>query len=97
MKILKKITSVLLDHGVSSMLGWFAGLIVVQLINSAVEEEGLTNLWGYWSDKTVVDHSTYTAISWIVTALVGWGISELWQKLSSQALKSIRVNKNIEV
>ena len=44
MKILKKITSVLLDHGVSSMLGWFAGLIVVQLINSTIEEEGLTNL-----------------------------------------------------
>ena len=96
MKILKKITSVLLDHGVSSMLGWFAGLIVVQLINSTIEEEGLTNLWGYWSDKTVVDHSTYTTISWLVTALVGWGISVLWQKLSSRAFEAIKVNKNIE-
>jgi len=96
MKILKKITSVLLDHGVSSMLGWFAGLIVVQLINSTIEEEGLTNLWGYWSDKTVVDHSTYTTISWLVTALVGWGISVIWQKLSSRAFEAIKVNKNIE-
>lgn len=96
MKILKSIVSVFLNHGVSSMLGWFAGLVVVQLINSTIEEEGINNLWGYWSDKTVVDHSTYTAISWVITALVGWGISQLWQKLSSQALKFIRANNNIE-
>ena len=90
MNIFKRIASIFLDHGISSILGWCAGLIVIQLINSFIEEEGMTNLWGLWSDKMVVDHNAYTTISWIVTALVGWGISQMWQKSSQYLLKSIK-------
>ena len=90
MNIIKRIASIFLDHGISSILGWCAGLIVIQLINSFIEEEGMTNLWGLWSDKMVVDHNAYTTISWIVTALVGWGISQMWQKSSQYLLKSIK-------
>lgn len=90
MKILKRVATIFLDHGISSVLGWCAGLIVIQLINSFIEEEGLSNLWGFWSDKMVVDHNAYTTISWIVTALVGWGISQLWQKSSEHLLNIIK-------
>lgn len=45
MKILKQVISIFLGHGISSVLGWCAGLIVVQLIISFVEEEGIGNLW----------------------------------------------------
>ena len=90
MKQLKQILSIFLSHGISSVLGWCAGLVVVQLINSFIEEEGFGNLWGLWSDKLVVDHSAFTIISWIVTALVGWGgISQLWEKLSNYFLKTL--------
>lgn len=45
----KQLISILLGHGISSVLGWFAGLFVVQLINSFVEEEGIgwsvSKLW----------------------------------------------------
>ena len=90
MKILKRIATIFLDHGISSVLGWCAGLIVIQLINSFIEEEGMGNLWGLWSDKMVVDHDSFTTISWILTALVGWGISQLWQKSSEYLLKTIK-------
>ena len=90
MRLLQKLVTVFFNHGVSSLLGWCAGLIVVQLINSFLEEEGMTNLWGLWSDKLVVKHSTFTIVSWIGTAMIGWGISELWQRLSSQILKTIQ-------
>lgn len=90
MKLINRIVTILLDHGVSSILGWCAGLIVIQIINSFLEEEGVGNLWGLWSDKIVVDHNAYTIISWIITALVGWGISQLWQKTSEYLLNNIR-------
>lgn len=90
MKVIKRKVSILLDHGVSSILGWFAGLSVIQLIHSFIEEEGIANLWGIWSDKMVVDHTVYTANSWVVTALVGWGISQLWQKSSEYLLNTIQ-------
>lgn len=90
MKQLKQLLSILLGHGISSVLGWFAGLIVVQMINSFIEEEGIGNLWGLWSDKFVVDHTAFTIISWIATAIVGWGISQLWEKLSENLLKRLR-------
>lgn len=90
MKILKQVISIFLGHGISSVLGWCAGLIVVQLINSFIEEEGISNLWGLWSDKMVVDHSVFTIISWIATAIVGWGISQLWEQASKNLLKTIQ-------
>ena len=90
MKLLNRIVTILLDHGVSSILGWCAGLIVIQIINSFLEEEGVGNLWGLWSDKIVVDHSAYTIISWIITALVGWGISQLCQKTSEYLLNNLK-------
>lgn len=43
MKLIKRIVTILLDHGVSSILGWYAGLIVIQIINSFLEEEGIGN------------------------------------------------------
>lgn len=90
MNVLKKIASIFLNHGLSSILGWCAGLIVIQLINSFIEEEGVGNLWGLWSDKMVVDHDSFTIISWILTALAGWAISQLWQKSSEYLLKTIK-------
>lgn len=89
MKIIKQVFSIFLGHGISRILGWCAGLIVVQLINSFVEEEGIVNLWGLWSDKMVVDHSAFTIISWVATAIVGWAVSQLWERLSEKLLKTI--------
>ena len=90
MKLLNRIVTILLDHGVSSILGWCAGLIVIQIINSFLEEEGVGNLWGLWSDKIVVDHSAYTIISWIITSLVGWRIRQLWQQTSDYLLNNLK-------
>lgn len=78
MKSLRKILVFILDNLLSTFTGWIIGLASVQLVNSFLEEESWTNLWGYWSDKKVVSHDEFVVISWLSTALIGWFVMKLW-------------------
>ncbi len=85
--ILVQFFNELLGHGV----GWISGLLSVQLISNFFEERSISNLWGFWSDKWVVDHDTFTNLEWVIAAFGGYIIMKLvdkyWTPLLSKILK----------
>jgi hypothetical protein len=85
--ILVQFFNELLGHGV----GWVSGLLSVQLISNFFEERSISNLWGFWSDKWVVDHDTFTNLEWVIAAFGGYVIMKLvdkyWTPLLSKILK----------
>ena len=88
--ILVQFFNELLGHGV----GWVSGLLSVQLISNFFEERSISNLWGFWSDKWVVDHDTFTNLEWVIAAIGGYLIMKIIDKYWSPFLsKLLKINK----
>ena len=88
--ILVQFFNELLGHGV----GWISGLLSVQLISNFFEERSISNLWGFWSDKWVVDHDTFTNLEWVIAAIGGYLIMKLVDKYWSPLLsKMLNINQ----
>ena len=55
------------------------------------EEKGFSNLWGFWSDKWVVDHGTFSTLEWTIAAVFGFVIMQLvnkyWSPFVARAFK----------
>ena len=62
-------------------IGWVLGLISVQLVLLFFEEKGITNLWGFWSDKMVVEESTFSVIEWLTSAIIGYVVMQQVNKV----------------
>lgn len=57
-------------------IGWVLGLISVELVLLFFEEKGIMNLWGFWSDKMVVEESTLSVIEWLTSAIIGYMVMQ---------------------
>ena len=64
----KHISKEFLNFGI----GWVLGLFSVELVLLFFEEKGIMNLWGFWSDKMVVEESTFSVIEWLTSAIIGY-------------------------
>ena len=62
-------------------IGWIFGLISVQLVLLFFEEKGIMNLWGFWSDKIVVEKSTLSVIEWLTSAIIGYVVMQQVNKI----------------
>ena len=62
-------------------IGWIFGLISVQLVLLFFEEKGIMNLWGFWSDKMVVEESTLSVIEWLTSAVIGYVVMQQVNKV----------------
>lgn len=87
--ILVQFFNELLGHGV----GWVSGLLSVQLISNFFEEKSISNLWGFWSDKWVVDHDTFTNLEWAIAAIGGYLIMKLVDKYWTPFLSKLIYGK----
>ena len=76
-----------LNFGIGSVLG----LISVQLVLLFFEEKGITNLWGFWSDKMVVEESTLSGIEWLTSAIIGYVVM---QQVNKAIIKIKILNSN---
>ena len=65
-------------------IGWIIGLISVQLVLLFFEEKGIMNLWGFWSDKMVVEESTLSVIEWLTSAVIGYVVMQQVNKVISK-------------
>ena len=72
-------------------IGWIIGLISVQLVLLFFEEKGITNLWGFWSDKMVVEESTLSGIEWLTSAIIGYVVM---QQVNKAIIKIKILNSN---
>lgn len=71
-KLFNHIAKEFLNFGI----GWIFGLISVQLVLLFFEEKGIRNLWGFWSDKMVVEKTTLSVIEWLTSAIIGYVIMQ---------------------
>lgn len=71
-KAIKKIFFHLWNEIFEFGIGWVLGLVSVQLVLTFFEEKGMTNLWGIWSDKIVVEEMTLSIIEWVTSAIIGY-------------------------
>ena len=62
-------------------IGWVLGLISVELVLLFFEEKGIMNLWGFWSDKMVVEESTLSVIEWLASAVIGYLVMQQVNKV----------------
>ena len=62
-------------------IGWIFGLISVQLVLLFFEEKGIINLWGFWSDKMVVEKTTLSVIEWLTSAIIGYVVMQQVNKV----------------
>lgn len=62
-------------------IGWIFGLVSVQLVLLFFEEKGIMNLWGFWSDKMVVEESTLSVIEWLTSAVIGYVVMQQVNKV----------------
>jgi len=74
-------------------IGWLCGLLAVQLVLFFFEERGFTNLWGLWSDKMVVQESTLSIIEWLASALIGYFVMMLVNKIIKRVKLKYEENK----
>ncbi len=66
-------------------IGWIFGLISVQLVLLFFEEKGIMNLWGFWSDKMVVEKTTLSVIEWLTSAIIGYLVMQQVNKVITKA------------
>lgn len=66
-------------------IGWVFGLLSVQLVLTFFEEKGIMNLWGFWSDKMIVEESTLSIIEWLTSAVIGYVVMQQVNKLITKA------------
>ena len=88
MKYFKDIAKEFLNLGI----GWILGLISVQLVQLFFEEKGIMNLWGFWSDKMVVEGSTLSVIEWLASAVIGYVVMQ--HELKEEDIPKIYIKKN---
>ena len=72
-------------------IGWVLGLISVELVLLFFEEKGIMNLWGFWSDKMVVEESTLSVIEWLTSAIIGYMVM---QQVNKAIVKIKILNSN---
>jgi hypothetical protein len=83
----KHIAKEFLNFGIGRVLG----LISVELVLLFFEEKGIMNLWGFWSDKMVVEESTFSVIEWLTSAIIGYVVM---QQVNKAIIKIKILNSN---
>lgn len=76
MKI-KRILSFLLKEFFNTVLGFTVGVISSNLMLTLFEVKGYSNLWGYWSTKTVLSEDFFNVLQWLISITVGYIIMKL--------------------
>jgi len=70
-------------------IGWLAGLISVKLMSNFFEQKNWSNIWGFWSDKIILEKQTYEVSEKIITIIAGFIVMNIVNTL----IKTIFSNK----
>jgi hypothetical protein len=72
--IQKKRVHRLFEEILANAIGWFAGLISVDLLKMFFIEKKWINAWGLFSKKAAVDSTTFHILEWTLTAIIGFTV-----------------------
>lgn len=65
---------------VGNFLGFVVGLASTRLVAHFYTTRSIRNLWGLTAKKTVVDKSTFSAMQWGISILIGFIVFEIVSK-----------------
>src|SRR5215510_8538870 len=88
----KNIFKYLTDQFIGTFTGFIIGIWASSLVSHFFATRSIKNLWGLTAKKTLVDKQTFTAMEWLVSAIVGYLVFEIAARfIKSQVLPRIAV------
>ncbi len=98
----RKHTRTLVQEIISNGIGWIAGLLSADLVSYFFTIRSWRNLWGLFSRKTIVSSQLYEIIIWSSSAIVGFIVlvivnrivaNWLLNKINDEAKETNKVNE----
>jgi hypothetical protein len=88
----KNIVRYLSDQFIGTFGGFIIGIWASSLVSHFFATRSIKNLWGLTAKKTLVDKQTFTALEWLVSALVGYLVFEIAARfIKNQVIPRISV------
>ena len=75
---------------IANIIGWIAGLFSIKIISMFFVVRSWKNAWGLFSRKTTVSSATYEVMEFLVTAIIGFIVLIVVNRLVGKFL----LNKN---
>jgi len=80
-KLRNSIKTYVIQEILISGIGWVAGLTSVKLMSNFFTQKNWSNIWGLWSDKIIIDKSTYDFSEKLITVVTGFIVMKLINNL----------------
>ena len=74
-------------------IGWIAGIFAVEIMSNFFEKRSWTNLWGLWSDKMVINDTSFTIGEWTISIIIGFIVMKIFNKLSLIAIRKTSIKE----
>ncbi len=87
MDIKNKHVKTLFEEILSNAAGWVAGLLSVNLLSYFFSVRSWKNAWGLFSGKPTVSSETFDLLEWIITAVVGFFVLIVVNRLISKIFR----------
>jgi hypothetical protein len=84
----KAVSHYLLTEVAGNFIGFIVGISATGIVSRFFETRNIKNLWGLTSKKTVVDKSTFTALEWIISIIVGFIVFEIFTKIVAEWVRA---------
>lgn len=78
----------------SNVIGWLGGLFSVDLLSEFFAVRSWKNAWGLFSRKKTVSAETFEFMEWILTAIVGFVVLILINRLVRKIVNKYQQRKN---
>ena len=70
----RKAARTLTEELIANAIGWIAGLLSVDLLSYFFAVRSWKNGWGLFSRKETVNADTFEILEWVITAIVGFAV-----------------------
>ncbi len=74
------------EEAISNGIGWLAGLLSIDILDYFFIQKSWKNVWGIFSKRTVVNAETYSFLEWALTAVLGFIVMLLVNRLVRRRL-----------
>ncbi len=83
----------LLEEVIANIVGWIAGLVSIDFLDYFFIQKSWKNVWGAFSKRTAVDANTYSLLEWILTALIGFIVMIIVNRLVRKRLVGLMFSR----
>lgn len=92
---IKKLAPYIYDKATGSFSGFMIGLSASGLTSWFFETRSIRNLWGLTAKKTLVSKQTYGTLEWVIAALVGYLVFEVFMKLMKEKAENKLLKRKV--